>query len=274
MKKVNILFLVLIGFALTFASCKKDDNDDGDGDGGSPTSKTCYVTKMTNENGSYTQVSYDADNHVVKIEEFDSLGAADGYSVFTYTSGNMTKMEGYNAGAIDSKLEISYNSENQPIKSDMFTDQGTGLTKIGYYEYTYSSSKLSKISMFFEILSQMKEVKKSEFEYSGDNVSKVTNYELGGTLTLELSGTVEYTYDDKKNPFLNIGLNYFMGDIQFISKNNYTKMTIKDETGTIADDESANITYEYSTENYPTKATIVTFDNSNTEISTYTYNCK
>jgi hypothetical protein len=272
MKKVNILFLVLIGFALTFASCKKDDDDDGDG--GTPTAKTCYVTKMTNENGSYTQVSYDADDHVVKTEEFDSLGAADGYSVFTYTSGNMTKMEDYDSGAIDSKLEITYNSENQPIKLDIFTDQGTGLTKVGYYEYTYSSSKLTKLSMFFEVLSQMKEIQKSEFEYSGDNVSKITNYEIGASLTLELSGTVEYTYDDKKNPFLNIGLDYFMGDIQFISKNNYTKMTTKDETGTTIDDESTNATYEYSAENYPTKSTTVAFDNSDTEISTYTYDCK
>lgn len=272
MNKIKILFLFIIGATLTFASCNKDDDDDG---GGDTTPKTCYVVKSTSDDGSYTQITYNAENKVIKTEEFDASGNSDdNYSIYTYSSGKLTKMEATVGGSIETKMELTYNTEDLPINVDLYQDQGAGLLKLGFFEYTYSGTKIKNMSMNFEVLGQMMVVSKSEFTYSGDNISLVKKYELGGTLSLELVSTTAYDYDDKKNPMKNIGLDYFMGEVQFISINNYTEMTVKDASSSIMQEESYNITYEYNSDNYPTKITNVSFDNSTTEVEVYTYDCK
>ena len=268
MKKIKILFLLFVGVSLTFASCKKDTVEDTP-----PVVVTgSYIDKETYDDGSYTKFTYNAAHQVTLAQDYDNMGVLqDGSANFTYASGFLVKFESISGGSADMKLEFTNNASGMPVKADVFSDDGAGLIQVGYFEYTYSGNQLTQMSMFFEVMGQTLEVSKSEFIYSGDNVSMIKLYEMGGTLALEYAGSEIYEYDTKVNPYLNIGLNFFMGEINFMNKNNYTKMTSKDASGAVMNDQSENVTYEYNSANQPSKRTINSFDNSYTDMTILSY---
>jgi hypothetical protein len=103
----------------------------------------------------------------------------------------------------------------------------------------------------------------------------MTTYSIDmSTMSLSLESTTEYTYDDKKNPMIGIGLDNLMGDVMFMSKNNILTETYKDDSGMTEDDMSYNYSYTYTSNNYPEVSTVTSFDNSETEVTTYSYDCE
>jgi len=278
MKKLKLLLVLFIGIALSTAySCNKDDEDDnGGGDGGGGTTpKTCYIKKETYADGSYSQIEYNSNHKAIKVTEYDSTGKVDERTELSYDSnGKIIKMENFDGTTLSGKFEYSYDAQGKLSKADIFGDQGGTFKKIGYYEYTFTGDNLTKLVTKVEYLGQTIEAEKVEFTYSGGNAVTQKDYAFDyGSLSLKLEFTTTYEYDTKINPYRGLGANYIMGDPQFISKANVTKMTVKDNQGIVQKDQSSNITYEYNDSNYPTKATDVSFDNSETDVTIFDYDC-
>ena len=280
MKKIKLLLILFMGIALSVAtSCNKDDdnNDDNGGGGGNPTTKTCYINKQSFEDGSYDKITYYSDHKAKTYEEYDSTGALDSRAEISYNSdGTLAELHQFDdADKEVMKLVYSY-SGGKISEIEMFLDMGNGLKSFGVYEYTFSGEHVTKVEMKMDILGTGTPIvaSKTEFTYTGDNPTKVVEYEFdAATMGLKKTGEVEYVYDDKKNPFFNIGINFVFPDVQFFAKNNYTKMTVKDDAGAVDQDESANITYEYNENGYPTKSTATNFSGSDSEVTVMEYDC-
>lgn len=275
MKNFKLLMILFLGVALSTAySCKKDDTTDDDGGGGgAPTA--CYIKKEINDDGSYATIEYNAKNQVIKYSEFDDKGASDGYTQFTYTNDLVSKMEEYQSGSVTTKLEYTYNAQSKPLKAKLFIDQGTGLSELGFFEFTFSGDDMTEQSMTMDVMGQTIKVSKTTFTYDAGNVTIMKSYSINmTTLQMDLDNTSDFVYDGKINPYHGVGIDYLMGDPQFLSKANPTKITISDDQGAVMNDESYNIVYEYKDAKYPTKSTATSFDNSDTEVTTMEYDCK
>jgi len=270
MKNLKLIFVLLLGIGLTFGSCKKDD-DNGD-DTNPTTSKTCYVVKETSDDNSYDDLIYNADNMVTKYNRYSTDGTLFENTEITYADNNISMIQAYEGSSLKSKIIFKYS--NHLDSTIIYIDTLGVMTKVGYHTYTYNGDKLSSISTYFELFGQTLEVEKMQYIYSGDNVSTITKYEMGGLFTLELTSTSTFEYDDKINPYRNIGINDLLGEVQYMTKNNITKFTMKDNSGTIIEDESLNLVYEYNSDNYFTKYVQTNFDNSNTETVTIDYKCE
>jgi len=275
MKHFKLLMILFIGVAISTAySCKKDDPADED-PGGGTNPKKCYIKKETNGDGSYALIEYNSNNKVIKYSEFDSTGAADGYTNISYTNDNVTKLERIESGSVSFKIEYTYDAQGKPTKGKMFADQGSGLTELGFYEYVFSGDDMIEQSMTMDFMGQSIKVNKSTFTYDAGNVKVMKTYAFDTqTLQLKLENTFDYVYDGKINPYHGVGLDYLMGEVQFLSKANPTKITVSDDQGAVMNDESYNIVYDYKDDKYPTKSTATAFDNSDTEVTSMEYECK
>ncbi len=277
MKHFKLLMILFIGVAISTAySCNKDDDETTDPDSGGGTDpQTCYIKKETNGDGSYALIEYNSDNKVIKYSEFDSTGAADGYTNISYTNGNVTKLEIIESGSVSLKIEYTYDAQGKPTKGKVFVDQGSGLTETGFYNYVFSGDDMVEQSMTVDLMGQSIKVSKSTFTYDAGNVKVMKTYTYDAqTFQLKLENTFDYVYDGKINPYHGVGLDYLMGEVQFLSKANPTKITVSDDQGAVMNNESYNIVYDYKDDKYPTKSTATAFDNSDTEVTTMEYDCK
>ena len=272
MKNLKLLFVLFLGVGLTFASCKKDD-DDGGGVNPTPEAKTCYVVKETSSDNSYHEMIYNSDHLINEYNNYISDGTLSESTKMTYSDGKVSTLETYKDSNLESRIVFKYIA-NKVDSVILYADTLGSLKKVGFYLYHYNGERISSISMYVEFMGQVIEILKNDYIYSGDNVSTKTEYKMGGGFTLELSSTSTYEYDDKINPYRNIGINDLMGDFGFMSKNNITKITIKDDSGSIDEENSENFTYEYNSDNYFTKYVKTSFDNSKSTTYTLEYDCQ
>ena len=279
MKNLKILVLLLLGVVVTVSSCKKDDDDDDGNTNNNTGNQTCYMNKMTYEDGDYDMIAYNSSYQVIKVTSYDSNGTADGSETrFTYANNKLQTMESYDNGTIESKMELVYVNNTTPDSLVMYSDNGSGtLERDGVVTLSFNGEKIAKLEMIENVAGVDVVLFKSEFTYTGENLTMQKDYSFSFTaLGLELDGTMEMEYDSKKNPLYNVGLSYlaFWSPVEFGSVNNITKLTSKDENGTVLQDESENYTYEYNTNNYPTKQSLTAFDNSYTDVTQFSYDCQ
>lgn len=277
MKKTNLILLFAALIMLGMSACEKDNNDDNNNGGGDePKEVFCYLQKEVHEDGSYFQISYNDEDKVIRAEDFDSLGNSLGsYSTFAYSSGKLSVMEAFEEGTLVAKFEYVYDSEGKIDKADLYSDMGSGFTKLGYVDYTYSGDHLASYSMVLEMMGQSVPYLKQEYAYTGDNVTRVDHYELGAQATLEKIGHSEYEYDNAKNPYRGGGLNdVVVIGVETLNENNYTKVSVFDAQGELLGGDSETVTYEYNAENYPVKQSAVSFDDNYSEESVFEYECK
>lgn len=272
MKNLKLLMILFVAIAISTAySCKKDDDtDDGTGDG---SSNSCMLVKQTNDDGTYVTIEYNSDNLVVKVKEYTDAGIETNIMEFSYANKNLMKMEMSTAGIVGLQYVYSYDAQGHPDTSKMFSNQGGTMILLGFTTFSFSGDNISSASMFIDVAGNIIESSKKEFTYSNDNVATMKEYSSNGT-SLNLSLTYEYEYDGKTNPLYSVGLEFLDVSAFFMSKENITKETIKDDQGVILQDESMNTVYEYKSSKYPTKQTSTSFDNSETEVSTMNYDCK
>jgi len=268
---------LFIGVAIaTASSCKKDD-DTNDDENNNPSTKKCYVSKIINDDDSYTDITFNTDHLITKIEDFDDEGNVDGYTTISYTSGKANEVKSYNSNDdLESKMEVIYDANGKVDKIDIYADNpGTGMEKVAIYEYTFSGDNLSKFEIYFEYNGNMILFSKKEFTFDAGNITSMKNYKIDiTTLQLSYDGKTEYQYDTKNNPAHGVGIEYIFGEFWMLSKNNIITKTVSDDTGAIQNDESVNVVYEYNDNKYPTKQTITSFDNSHSEVTRYEYNCE
>jgi hypothetical protein len=277
MKKLKFLSLLLSLMVIATTGCKKDDPDDNTGGGNDnpPATKTCYVKKITEDKGKYTEIAYNSNHKIVKATDYDSIGNPENsYVTFSYnTDGSLHEVLSYDNNAIEAKFIYHY-TNSKPDSVYLFEDSGNGLNKIGVYAITLNGNKIGEMQMIAELSGQTVVMQKTVYTYTGDNLTKKETYNLDFTShQLKLSETSLYEFDSKKNPFRGIGLDYFFAEEMFFSVNNITKETNKDENGNVMNDDSYNYTIEYNSDGYPTKVTSKTFNGSDTDVTVYSYDC-
>jgi len=273
MRNLKLLFVLFLGVGLTFASCKKDEDKKDDGGNPTPTAKTCYVVKETSSDNSYREMIYNSDHLITEYKNYKTDGSLGENNKLTYTNGKVSLVKSYQGSDYKAKIEFKYSADKIDT-AYIYMDTLGMMKKVGFYKYLYNDNKITTISTYFEIFGQSFVISKTEFTFSGDNVTKTVEYETDSTLSLQLTSTTIFEFDDKVNPYRNIGVNDLMGDPAFMSKNNIAKMTVKDNAGNVTDKKSYNLTYEYNSDNYFTKYVKTNFDNSKSTTYTLEYDCK
>lgn len=263
MKKLKFLLLLLLAGSMTFVSCTKDDDSSDDGEGDNPPAKKeMNLVKVINEDGSYTELLYNADNNITKKIYKDKDGNDLPYfEEFTYAGTNMTVYTVYNNNVAAQQLTITF-VDGKPSLGNYQVDQGSGLADYFKLEYAYSGDNLAALD--FVIAGNS--VQKITYTYTGSNVTKTSTTASGS-----LAGEETFTYDEKKNPMNGVGIDYTLGDAGLASVNNQLTNTKTDAADVVVDAESYVNTYEYNDNDYPTKVTANALDNQTTTVSVLEY---
>jgi hypothetical protein len=254
-RQYSVWTLVLV--LSVFAACKKDEDvKPAEVDTGcvgtkvkyGPTAGTAIVTE---------EYLYNASRHVTRINSFDKVtGDLIGYSSFTYNgAGKLFKQTMHSAsGQLDFQATYEYNAAEHLNKQQDYDVDGSGTaTASGFSTFEYNSSnQVSKINHFSSSNpGQISEYETLEYSAAG-NVTAVNSYRTppGGTAPV-LESITEYKYDNKKNPLYNIG--YPPVDGPYISKNNFTEVTVKNKNGVV--EFSYALTHVYNEQGYPSQVT-------------------
>lgn len=184
-------------------------------------------------------LKYDADGNVTEMS-----GSDDSKTVYTYSSGNITREDDYEGGVLTDRTDYEYNGNGQLTKTQHYNgSNATNQVKAEFETYEYANT-------------------------STKNPSKV-NYFSTATST-STSETSEFTFDDKKHPYSGSDAlqKFAILDGRGVD-NNVLKETYKVGTTTFV----TNYAYEYNANGYPTQTTATGTDISGSIVTTYTYSC-
>jgi len=231
------------------------------------------MVKTINEDGSYDVYLYNSDNNLIKILYKDKDGNdLTYYRDYQYTGTDMTTYTFFDDGTATERIDLVYN-DGKLVKSTLYIDQGSGLNEFWIVYYTYSGDKISNLVFKADIGSGYEVMFKQNFIWNGSNVSRVEELaDSSGVLVPD--GYTAYTYDDNRNPFNNIGLNDIYGDPNDMSANNIIEEKAYKTNGDLIESLSYDNSYEYNTNDYPTKFTQVSKDGLSTEVITAEYEVK
>jgi YD repeat-containing protein len=246
-----IIFLTVITFAI---GCDQETEV-----------SSCRVTKISSIDsyGIKEEIAhtFNADNKLIKwVSEFtmpDQSSYVDLTYEYTYDAAGKLIRATYAPG----KVEYTYNDEGQVIKEEFYNDNG--ITVIIASEYNTSGQVIKRRHYDVEA-GVATEKYYNTIEYATattKNRLRSKRYMQDGTLI----STTEYVYDNKKNPWRNIGLDALYG----YGDNNVIRQT-KTEGATTREDV---FSYTYTQNGYPKQMTYSTNANDDTYTQTFTYNC-
>jgi hypothetical protein len=253
----NLLLAGTVCSMLVFSACTDDTVDPTDGGG---STKTCKVTKTSDDDGDVTY-TYDGDN-LVKVVE------SDGYSYdYNYVNGELTEIV-EDDGSDTYTYKITYKDGKVSRVDEYF---GTDLE--GYYNVTWNADgtinmvdeyvALDPTDMLFSSLT---------YTYEGGRITRIkeiSDANDDGELKDADDDVLFYNIlvvDDKKNPFY--GLPTYLidfTDMLALTKNNINAASLESEGVTIP----IAVTYEYNDDNYPTTSTAFAFGDSTVVNMTY-----
>lgn len=259
--KFNITSKLLSLFAvaaLTFTACGDKDDDAQP----NVTLTPCKVTSATDNEGSTTEINYNAAGYVTSITQIE----IDGEEEYEYTT------------------NYTYDSGNKLVKEE-FTEGGV---VYGYITYEYANGMVSKTKEYYDGELQYS----ASFTYDGSKrltkITEVTAEEEEYTMTFTYNSTGNVTqsevsymgqafirtkyenYDNKLTPFAAVKgpLNLYEGS----GKNNPGKVTTTYLWGEEPEVYTSTYTYVYNDKNLPTKIT-ETDDDGMEYITNFTYQC-
>jgi hypothetical protein len=270
--KTTVLLLAM-GVIIFASSCKKDD----DSTENTPvaTATKCLITKIMEKDSSYTDVSYNSINFVSTVNNYDKNSLfSDGLDLF-YTNSKLTSINSldsnnnteaifnyiYNGDKLDKMFYLEDADADDQINDTIMT-----------YQY-FISTKADSIHIYYGALLY----NKFYFTWAGNNIVKSEKYTYSySNSTFELSTTIDYEFDTKDNFNHGIGIDYLIfddGDFSPLCINNYSKITVKDENGTVDNNSSKDYFNEYNSVDDVIKSTSLNFNGDTLKVETYTYTC-
>jgi len=259
---MQIKILSLIAIICLTEGCTNDSDEPTP----ASTKKNCYLLKSTSTNSlndlleektyqlnsegkvielttilksNSTSFSYSEKFEYAQNGKISKVEGTNYYHTYTYnTSNQLTNISYFVDNIITSKIDIQYNSSGQLIKK-IYSESISGtLVYIGYRDYSYSDN------------TSINAIKES-FKNTG-NV---------------LQFYIQYEYDEKANPFSNIGLDHSLSvpAVNNISKSTYTQIT-GSPSATVT-----SFTYKYNDSGYPSQ---LVKSSSGNETINFVYDCK
>jgi len=284
MKKPK-LTLVLLGFSFLslFSSCedsKKNDPQPNPDNNGNP-GKSCQIDNISESTGAGSELSefmYDAQGKLTRVNTKENNALTE-YMTFEYNNaGKPIKMSSFNASnVLQEYFSVEINAAGNPTKIDFFSkdEDSNQLENIARYEYEYNNqSKPTKVNMFLDVAENGNLSLAGYMTFTYDNKGNPSHKEyavvMGVGQVPTLTYAYDYTYDTKENPAKNASII----NIEPLAVNNVTKVVATNKmTNAIDKIQSQDITYEYNSNNLPTKVTTKTQAGVTTS-QKYSYNCK
>ena len=312
MKKILLPFTLAFLAASLFSACKNDETatddpivlacqpikviDSSEYSDGSFSESFESETTFTYSNDLMTFMA-NAYNYTYCVSEndCDSDTGVEEFG-FVYQEGLLAEIQFYTDSQIDEIAEVV--TENGRIVNVIETWEDQGVVRTDEFRIIYSGNKVSKIENWDDYEAgtpgQLALYDYVEFTWAGDNVSKVTDVQVYtqesgrlsakrkrglGNLQKRVSGqaeviesTIEYTYDDKLNPFINtpVALMNFDEGYYFSKNNVLTEKYTEYYSGGQTEVETTTYAYEYNEQGFPIT---VAEGNSASDATTITYNC-
>ena len=272
MKKINPIksLLIYLSLGLCLTACEEDNTDPDNPDPDNPAQAGCQLTKVMEEgDDEYGEVAYNAQGYSTKlITKEPGSNATDEYTLFTYNTNNqLVKMENYDDGLLDDDYATFEYTDN--LLTTINNYDGSTLESVTTLKYVTDKRVIE--------YSSDEEGDAYKTTYTYDSKGNVTKEEYFNSNALTSSITYE-NYDDKHTPYsvLKGVPNVITGNL---SQNNAGKMTYSydsDGDGVIQPGESSDVTtytYEYNSDGYPTKITETDVD-GDTDVTALTYQCE
>lgn len=249
MKKLNFLAAMLLSLSMVFFSCTKTDGD-GDDNAVDNSKKDTLLTafEMTTPLASTVEnISYNDDLNLDKIVSKNGA-TVESVKKYNYNGSLLLDCKWYSDEAMTNPIgSNTYTFNTSGDMTAMVEIDGADTT---HYTISYAGGKISEYTAVN--ISAPFNDHKSVFEWTGDNITKSTNYKRDSTGTFVSIGWDVYTYDDKVNPMTIKSFPEF-DDVVFFSKNNYTKIETYGPSGAIQS--MSQFTYNYDANDMPTVGT-------------------
>ncbi len=268
--KKTILFLT-IGLLIFASSCKKDEDDTNNGGGTTPVVKKWLISKITNNDNSYTEISYNANKLVSTVKNYKTDGSLnDGLNV-EYSSNKLSKISIFD-GNEDIGAYFNYIYSNNKLDKMIYladTDNDNQIDDtVAVYDY-FINTNLDSLNLYYGAVLY----KKAKYTWNSGNISNAKHY-VSGISGFDLDKIYDYEYDTKINTKHGIGLDYFLPEIDDVSimvKNNLTKITKKDENGVINIHSSRNYINKYNDEDRIINSITISLAGDTLGVETYLY---
>ncbi len=237
---LKMFFIAMIGIAISFSACKKEETTKDDGNKYYLTKESYFAENETSPD-TYTEYTYDSENKLTELTYYDHYRRDK--VVLEYDSDNrIVKNTVYLKSGSNFSEKYDYNSKNQIDKITTYTNYWEDLTYDGdgniIKSEHYDDGKLNYYTTF-------------EYDKNG-NTTKDYGYHADGSKYWELTKTY---YDSKKNPLSDIPQYQILKRIIFEDDFNiktYNDIGYKLD-GSIKYNDIESYTYEYNDNGYATK---------------------
>ena len=198
----NLLLAAFVLLILT--SCSKEETGDSD------SSQTKLVQRESIREGQNIEYRYNDNNQLVQITEVFPEEDIDDIISYRYDSnGNVVEREiKSNSTGYQSTVFYQYDSQNRLVNSEM----NSSMEESTSFQFSYDSNNITVTrdyrgyeNTFFLKVNELNQI----IEITRGNSHSTFNYGAKGNLKMiqtfdnegELDYTLEYSYDDKPNPF-------------------------------------------------------------------------
>lgn len=249
MKKfIFILPIILVSILMSVSCTKETDDTNNNNINTSP--KETLLTKYevsTAITTMSTSISYTKSllPEIIKESEQNTLKLVRKYS---YNVSKLVDAKLYSDEAMSVEVgteTYTYNSSSQ-ITAKTRVLNGETIN----YTYTWAGGKITEV-VGLTVGASFNDFKKV-YEWTGDNITKVTNYQKDTVGNFTMTDYEVYTFDSKVNPFV-IKVFPNFEDVLYINKNNVTKIEFYDSYDVIQG--MADFTYTFDADNRPLTGT-------------------
>ncbi|OYT10845.1 MAG: hypothetical protein B6I18_06975 [Bacteroidetes bacterium 4572_112] len=265
MKNLKLLSVLFISMILLFASCGKDDDSPIGG-------STKLIKKYIIEDYQY-QYSYNVYGQLSEIYVGNIVPSYYSKIELEYIGNNLVSYTVISDGKIVETILLLNYYNNKPTIAEVYTGEAVPEELYEKIYFTYTDGNMTKLIAKGGNTSHI--IFKHELFYSNDNViqQKYYNYNNGN---YSLRNIVDFTYDNKINPFYIFGFVDFVGNkitsgISFMDINNFVNVEISDANGVVLPQESFNRVFEYDANGYPTKCIMTSIDSNKVINTEYEY---